>query len=151
MPVFVSHKREDKDKALEISSYLQRCGVACYVDILDPALKTTDDITDTIMRRVKQCTHLMAIVSAYTERSWWVPFEIGVASEIERRICSFQAAYASLPEFLKKWPILKNQAHLEVFVQNYRNDTAVPITEGRLQSPTILSAAQFHRELKARL
>lgn len=98
----MSHKREDKDKALGIAAYLQARSIVCYVDVLDPTLKTTDDTTKTIMTRVKLCTHLMAVVSSYTDRSWWVPFEIGVASEIERRICSFQAGATRLSEFLTK-------------------------------------------------
>lgn len=151
VPVFMSHKREDKERALQIAEYFRRHSIVCYVDVLDPTLKTTDDITSTIRERVKQCTHLMALVSTFTERSWWVPFEIGVATETERRISSFQTAASRLPEFLTKWPILKTQSDLDTFIRFYKRDAIVPISEGKVAHPQIRSASQFHRELKASL
>ena len=151
MPVFISHKREDKDNALRMAAHLKANGITCYVDVLDPTLKTTDDITETIMQRVKQCTHLMALVFSYTERSWWVPFEIGVATEIDRRISSFQSGNSALPEFLTKWPVLKTITDLDTFIRLYKRDTTVPIREGKVAHATIRSASQFHRELKASL
>ena len=151
MPVFLSHKSEDKPKALAIRGFLQGEGVTCYLDVLDPELQSTDDITSTIVTRVGQCTHLMAVVSHQTGKSWWVPFEIGVATETSKRISTFQTSYTSLPDFLKKWPIMKTDAHLREFVRLYRLDTSTPITERRHGSATIHSADQFHRSLKAAL
>jgi len=154
MPVFISHKYEDKQSALQISDYLRRRGVFSYVDVLDPTLKATDDITKTIMERISLCTHLMAVVSQYTEKSWWVPFEIGVGTEKDRRITSFQLpqlSVVSFPEFLSKWPILKSQQDLDTFIEFYRKDNIVALDEARSYSRSIFSADQFHRELKARL
>lgn len=149
MPVFLSHKYEDKQAALRIAQYLKQNGVLSYVDVLDPQLQTTDDITAKIMERIRQCTHLMAVVSRYTEKSWWVPFEIGVGSESERRITSYQLAYETLPEFLSKWPILKNQRDLDMFVRFYKQDKLVALSESFGQTKRVYSADQFHRELKA--
>lgn len=154
MPVFLSHKREDTEVAVRIGRYLTSNGVVCYIDVLDPTLKTTDDITDTIISRLKMCSHMMAVVSQYTERSWWVPFETGVATETEKRISSYDVGATNLPEFLSKWPILKSQRDLDLFIQFYRRDTQVPSGEKRASVPThseIRSAQQFHRELKASL
>ena len=46
----------------------------------------------------------MALVSSTTAESWWVPFEIGVATDKERRITSFALAAVKLPDFLTVWP-----------------------------------------------
>jgi TIR domain len=70
MPVFISHKSTDKPQALMIADYLDARGVSTYVDVLDPILQTTDDITGVIVRRVRQCTHLMAVTSVTTVNSW---------------------------------------------------------------------------------
>lgn len=152
MPVFLSHKREDKPKALEIAQYLRNKSIQCYVDVLDPELQTTDDITETLMKRVKQCTHLMAVVSDNTQKSWWVSFEIGVASELKRRITSFEIARANLPEFLEKWPILKTQSDLDLFAKFYKKDKSIALEEAHIfdstSSSKVFSADQFHRELK---
>lgn len=100
MPVFISHKSVDKPAALEIASYLRARGVQSYVDVLDPQLQSTDDITSVIVTRVRQCTHLMAVTSANTISSWWVPFEIGVATDQDRRISTYTLEATNLPDYL---------------------------------------------------
>ena len=151
MPVFISHKREDTGKAAEIAAYLSRKSVKCYIDLTDSSIQTTEDLTALLMRRVKECTHLMAIVSDYTIQSWWVPFEIGVASQLERRITSYRLSSVNLPDFLKKWPIMASQTDLDTFVEYYRVDSLVPNIERLFKAPQISNAAEFHRSLKAAL
>ena len=149
MPVFISHKKENKKEALLILYYLGSKGIKCYIDALDPELQTTDDITNILMKRVRECTHLMAVVSGYTKTSWWVPFEIGVASEIDRRITSYQLSEVSLPEFLTKWPILQNEKDLDTFIKFYKLDKTVPLYEGRDEKAFIETAERFHINLKS--
>lgn len=156
MPVFLSHKREDKQETLQIAEYLRSHKIICYVDVFDPQLQTTDDITKILIDRIGQCTHLMAIVSENTEKSWWVPFEIGVGTEKDRRITSFQLRNVTLPDFLTKWPIMKNKVHLDTFIRFYKRDNTVVVTEsldaiGGYTSKNIFTANQFHNELKASL
>lgn len=94
---------------------------------------------------------MMAVISNFTQGSWWVPFEIGVASEADRRITSYRLRYAELPQFLSKWPILKDQYDLAKFVQKYKEDALVSIHEGqayRAEMAKVQTADQFHRELK---
>jgi hypothetical protein len=150
MPVFLSHKREDKEAAVRVANFLTTHRVTCYLAILDPAIQTTDDITSTLMVKVRGCTHLMAVVSEYTQKSWWVPFEVGVASELDRRITTFRLTAVPLPDFLTKWPILRNEQDLLRFVEHYRRDDTVSLTEGKTHS-AYRSADQFHRSLKAAL
>lgn len=154
MPVFLSHKKEDEDKAMKIFEYFHGRGIKCYIDVLDPTLQTTTDITDSIMKRVKQCTHLMAVVSDNTQKSWWVSFEIGVASELKRRITSFDTGKTVIPEFLEKWPILSTTKHLELFVETYKRDESIRREEPYIFDSvraSISSDAQFHRELKSKI
>jgi hypothetical protein len=147
VPVFISHKSEDTSNAIMIANYLRSRGVQCYVDVLDPTIKTTDDLTKLLMSRVKQCSHLMAVVSTYTTQSWWVPFEIGVGSELDRRITSYKLSYVDLPDFLKKWPILSSLADLDSFVSIYKRDASIDFSEGRILS-SIQTSGTFHAELK---
>lgn len=151
MPVFISHKREDTKYALWVKATLEQQSVKCYVDVMDPELRTTDDLTATLMARIHMCTHLMAVVSDYTTQSWWVPFEIGVATEIDRRISTFQVSVTQLPDFLTKWPVLKSSSDLDLFVQTYRNDATVSFNEVRNAQAVLATAGAFHRELKRRL
>lgn len=148
MPVFISHKREDTNQALKIAEFLRVRRVICYVDVLDPMLPQSNDLTEYLLNRVKSCTHLMAVVSEATVLSWWVPFEVGVGSGIDKRISSYRTRVNTLPEFLSKWPILSTDAHLEQFVASYKNDRSISLEEGYKVNAAIQSADQFHRTLK---
>lgn len=150
MPVFISHKSVDKPAALEIASYLRVRGVQSYVDVLDPQLQSTDDITSVIVTRVRQCTHLMAVTSANTVSSWWVPFEIGVATDQDRRISTYALEATNLPDYLKKWPVLKTKAHLDQFIDLYQRDKVVAFSESTA-ARTVTSADNFHQSLKSRI
>lgn len=150
MPVFLSHKREDTNQTLSIAKYLRAKDVTCYVDVLDPYVKTTDDLTKLLMERVRQSSHLMAVVSDFTTQSWWVPFEIGVGSELDKRITTFRVSKVALPDFLNKWPVLTSHADLDKFVDLYRLDSTVQFGEARASTSvtSIQSADVFHAALK---
>jgi len=150
VPVFISHKSSDKSTALEIANYLKIRGVTCYVDVLDPVLQSTDDITSVIVQRIRACSHLMAVTSLDTAKSWWVPFEIGVATDQDRRIATYALQPADLPDYLKKWPIMNNAQHLDAFVELYKRDKTVAFSESNF-ARDILSADSFHRSLKSHL
>lgn len=150
MPVFISHKSADKPSALQIAEYMRARGVPSYLDVLDPQLQTTDDITSVIVSRVRQCSHLMAVTSAQTVSSWWVPFEIGVATDQDRRICTFALEATTLPDYLKKWPVLKNTNHLDQFIDLYKRDSIVSFSESAAVR-SVTSADSFHKTLKSRL
>jgi len=79
---FISHKAEDAEKAQRISLYLQRQGIAFYLDLLDDGLFGGGEIlTNHLRSKLNECTHLLAIITNNTKFSWWVPFEIGLATE----------------------------------------------------------------------
>ena len=124
MPVFISHRHTDSNKAANISRQLQIAGIQNYLDVLDPDAQKVDDITSHITEKMKICTHIIAVVSRETALSWWVLFEIGEATALERRISTYQTGYAQLPEYLAKWPIMTTDFHLNMFIQEYRNESA---------------------------
>jgi len=69
MPVFLSHRKTDKASALNIFAYLETNNIKCYIDEFDDALQKSKNITDIIMSRISQCSHLMAIMSYNTSGS----------------------------------------------------------------------------------
>ena len=154
MPVFISHRTADDSKAKALASHLyDRHSIKCYVDDFDPEAATTRRITDLILERLGQCTHLMALVTNATVGSWWVPFEIGAARQSDRRITTFDASSVSLPEYLKEWPVLTQDVHLDIFADAYHKDRAGrPILEKYAQyQRSIASASEFHTVLKSAL
>ena len=106
MPVFISYQSDDRRIALSIRDRLREWSIPTYIDVMDPSLKTAEDITAVIVAALGECTHLMAVISQHTVSSWWVPFEIGVATKDDRRITSYRSDSVPLPDFLKIWPVL---------------------------------------------
>ncbi len=153
MPVFISHRTQDDDKAKTIAWYLKQRDVPCYLDDFDPRLKSTRHITALLVDAIRRCTHLMALITNATRDSWWVPFEVGVAREAPRRITSYDSSTETLPEYLAEWPVLTTQQHLEKFATAYHRDKAAkPLREKYAAAyRTIVTPDDFHRELKASL
>lgn len=118
MKVFVSHKKEDQYIAGAVAERLSRNGAQVYLDVIDPdAHKAGDDLADYIRAALSTCTDLMAVVSTKTKESWWVPWEIGVASEKEYPLSTFAGENCELPLYLKKWPYLRSLADIDTYVR----------------------------------
>lgn len=151
MPVFISHRTADDAKAQALAFRLYTYhNIKCYLDDFDPEARTTHEITNLILGRINMCTHLMALVTNATVGSWWVPFEIGVARQGDRRITTFDASSVTLPEFLSEWPVMTTEAHLDLFAEAYHRDrSAKPIMEKYARdSRPIGTADDFHNLLK---
>lgn len=155
MPVFISHKDVDKNKALALYQHLRSHGINSYVDVLDNTTQTTDDITALITKRMSECTHLIAVMSDATKDSWWVPFEIGEATFGDRRITSFDTGCRyNFPEYLKKWPVMKSELHLKMFISAYKSENRALIFKESLGSRNMQvskNADTFHHDLKSRI
>ena len=154
MPVFISYRHKDRDAALGVAAVMQQYGIKTYLDVLDPQSQTTDQITEVITARMKDCTHLIAVVSENTEGSWCVPFEIGEATIIDNRIATFQVGYVTLPEYLKKWPKMTTMEHLKLFAIAYKADYPLAFNRklgGESVSTSSRSSEQFHYNLKRNL
>ncbi|MEN8342597.1 TIR domain-containing protein [Acinetobacter baumannii] len=168
MPVFISYRHTDRQKALDVATKLRINNITCYLDVIDDESKTTNDITEVITKNIKKCSHLLAIISPNTNGSWWVPFEIGEATIADRRICSYAykeftflwrsslSNYKSfLPEYLHKWPLLLSDYDLDIFIQEYKKDSErasfEDIRSTTFSSLTRTGAEDFHRKLKGLL
>lgn len=151
MPVLVSHGRDDEKKALHIAEHLTKHGLVGHAELFDPETQSAHDITTKVMERIHLCTHVMVVMSNYSEDAWWLPFALGVGSAFDKRITSYQSAKSQTPEFLKKWPVLKKQKNLDHFVRFYRQDTIVALSASHGDTKRIATVDQFHRELKALL
>jgi len=151
MPVFISHSSKDNSTAKRVYDLLVLAGIKCYIDELDPVLKTTDDVTKVILKRITECSHLLAVVSYSTAQSWWVPFEIGSGSATERRISTYKTSIMGLPDYLTKWPIMKSEEDLKYFIELYKKDALFIKMDGReytAKTAEIQTAEAFHDKLK---
>lgn len=116
MRIFISHQKADESKALVVAASLRALGHTCYLDTIDPFLaKNGDDLADHIRTELGKCDCLLAVVSAATKQSSWVPWEVGVATEKDFPLGTYLTDNSEPLEFMKKWPVLRTSGHLAVF------------------------------------
>lgn len=156
MSVFISYRHTDRVTALLIQQRLSERGIQTYLDVLDVESINAENITATISKNILQATHLIAVMSHDTAKSWWVPFEIGEATITNRRIASYRTGAVQLPEYLEMWPQMSELRHLDHFISEYQSQKSRSLFESfesRSASRTDEGglAREFHANLKAKL
>lgn len=157
--IFISHQQQDSAPAITVKNHLKtRHGIECYLDVIDPNLVKGEDIADHVRKELDECSHLLAVVSSATKGSWWVPWEIGVATEKDYPLASF-GTNVELPEFLTRWPYLKSLTDLDKYAeavkQTYKPRNIIGLEEKTLDSATASASRsgtkQFYRALRSKL
>lgn len=160
MPVFISHRTADDGIARAVRDRLSNVhGITCYLDDLDKEAgyaNQSNRVTALIVRRLNDCTNLLALVTQNTRGSWWVPFEVGVARQAPRIITSYtNLAQGELPEFLTEWPVLRGENAIDTFARYYKQQVAIVkrafVDKTSLASEGIAGIDAFHRQLKTAL
>lgn len=153
--VFISHKLEDAQQAKAIADRLRNVHqIDSYLDVLDPVIgKTGEELARYVRDKLATCTQLLAVVTAATKESWWVPWEIGVASEKDYPLATYGGTTA-LPDFLKKWPVLKSEQHLDAYarVSQQAHRERLLLERTATASTARKSATQeFYRSLRSQI
>lgn len=107
--IFISHKNEDVDAAVEIGNHIMNdFGYDIYLDLYDATLQAADEegdietIVKSIQDGLKYSTHLLCIVTEKSKESWWIPYEIGYAQANNKKTASLKLKKAEyLPTFLR--------------------------------------------------
>lgn len=127
MKVFISHKREDGQIATLIERQLKVNNVETYLDILEPIVFNDGKaLTEHIKSSVNSCTDILVVMSSATKMSQWVPFEIGMAAQVDLPTVTYLAETVQLPDYLTYWPCLHQLADIGKYVA-VRNNTAQEI------------------------
>lgn len=156
MKVFISHQRHDFTLAAAVAARLRIVhAIDCYVDVIDPYYGgPVETLADHIREEMAKCTQLLAIVSASTSSSQWVPWEIGVATEKSFPLATFSGANHIPPEFLRKWPYLRSESDLDEYARISKR-TARSLMEKRARFDAGYArrsaTSEFFTELKASL
>lgn len=160
MKIFISHQKADSTLAGKISTYLKaNHQIDSYLDLIDPnASQAGDKLGEYLRNEMGKCTQLMAVVSENTKGSWWVPWEIGIATEKDHPIATFADDDTVLPEYLKKWPYLKTQNDLDVYAKAvkastnlFENSRKVRAAFESIESTRHSSTQEFYRSIRAGL
>jgi hypothetical protein len=96
----------------------------------------------------------MAVVSEVTKLSWWVPWEIGVATERRYPLATFGAGRCELPDYLRKWPYLAAESDIDTFVRISRATESLVEQEVRHKTQDMARAVyadRFFRDIRSAL
>lgn len=117
MKVFISHQQSDSQLASSVAHRLRTTHeIDCYLDVVDPNANHSGDALGEYLRdEMGKCTQLMAVVSTNTKGSWWVPWEIGIATEKDYPIATYAGHTITLPEYLTKWPYMTTVSDLDKY------------------------------------
>jgi hypothetical protein len=99
--VFISHQRADTHRGERVACLLDHCGLNGWLDVHDPTLIAANQLPQNDPRRsvliaaiieiaLLNSTHIIALHSANSNASRWVPYEFGRAKS--HSIVSWQAA-----------------------------------------------------------
>jgi len=154
--IFISHQRTDSMLATRIAERLRvQHQLDCYLDVIDTALTESGQaLADYVRAQLSKCTQLLAVVSPATRESWWVPWEIGVATEKNFPLATYSGSFSRLPEFLHKWPVLKTDADLDQYAaaskayqRQYQEQRRVVVEAAAQRS----AAAEFYHTLRGQI
>lgn len=161
MKVFISHKQEDSEVAKDIANALWRNNTLYYLDTMDPQItRDGKELTEHIKSHLNDCTDILVVMSEQTRFSQWVPFEVGMAAQLELPTVTYLQAYVDLPEFLSYWPRLRGIADISTYVSTRKGARTQPrpINEGwrptfeyRADSRPQIDIPEFYSQLKSRL
>ena len=154
MKVFISHKQEDATAALAILRVFRSHEVDTYLDVLDSFGDDGEALTNHIKAQLNTCTDIVVVISEKTKDSWWVPFEVGMAAQIDMPTASFLQSGVILPSFLSYWPRLKSELDVKKYIEIRRNvETEM---QSRYENFSVASrrrfeTPEFYRQLKSAL
>ena len=141
MPVFISYRHSERLDAHIINERLLLEGIVTRLELFDSAQHSAEDPCISLCHRLYNATHLIAVVSPVTAADWWLPWQLGAATALHRRIALYQSGSGCLPCYQQRWPRMHEREHLELFVRAYQDDGM----------SCRASAEAFHADLRARI
>lgn len=125
--IFLSHKKDDKNKTRNLATYIKQLGIDVYLDEYDKKLQASTiakdslGIVEAIEKGIVSATDLLCVLSDKTEKSWWVPFEIGMARAHGKNLGAVYLNKNSLnlPEYLLIIPKYSTEIEFENYIKAY--------------------------------
>jgi hypothetical protein len=107
--VFISYSNVDEGFAKQLTHILDGIGIEYFLDSKD--IKVSDSISDKVRKGLSACSAVVVIISPASLKSQWVPYEIGHATALGKKIIPL-LTHPSLevPTYLHD---LKYTTHLE--------------------------------------
>lgn len=153
LKIFISHQRDDAVLASQVSRRLAVYGISSYLDVIDPNTTSAgDELGEYLRGQLARCQQLLAVVSSKTQSSWWVPWEIGIATEKDLPIATFAGDDAQLPEYFLKWPYLTTMLEVDQYAKiSLKSDQIFEVRKAETASAGVgrhAATAEYYREMR---
>jgi hypothetical protein len=114
--LFISHRKDDEDRARDVAALAQVEGFQVWLDVLDATLQGTAQastgtaadalaIALIIEMALLNCTHVIALITPRTPGTYWVPYEYGRVKDSSpqslRAACWIDQDVTYRPEYLE--------------------------------------------------
>lgn len=119
--VFVSYKNTDRLTALDLAKDLDQKGRRVFIDVHDDSLMPGQkDLDDALLTAIRNSDTMIVVVSDDTQKSWWVPWEIGVSTPFRKPKALYKPqAHRALPAYLKRLRRLRDSSQANSWVFAY--------------------------------
>ncbi|MDD0974287.1 molecular chaperone Tir [Pseudomonas fontis] len=155
MSVFICYRHTERLYAFILNERLKLEGIDTCLEMFDAeSHQTTDDVCGIFQRNIVDCTHLVMVLGSHVPDAWWLPFGLGAATLLNRRVTLYQGG--DLPaDYLQRWPTLSNREHIDLFVRAYHDEQtfcrAIVADEQDGRQNNRANAEFFHIDLKAKI
>ncbi|MCL8298907.1 MULTISPECIES: molecular chaperone Tir [Pseudomonas] len=155
MPVFISYHQNERLDAFILNERLLLEGIPTQLVPFDSEGQTHDDLQGSFCQHMADATHWIGVLcEAYTE-DLWTAWLLGAAAMADRRVTFYHPDSTELPQGLRKWPVMRERAHIDLFVRAYHDEQtfgramASPAGDGVVSDRD--NADFFHADLKAKI
>jgi len=145
--VFISYAHEDEEEAKAVEALLRELEADPFRD--ESKLRLGDRITPSVQEELDQCLALLVILSRHSLKSLWVPYEVGRAEALGKRVIPYLTnARLKVPHYMRDLIFAKS---LEDIRSYFTRDFPMDGPEAkRLESEQLLFRDQFHNAESAR-
>ncbi|MFJ4345838.1 molecular chaperone Tir [Pseudomonas sp. NPDC089401] len=155
MPVFISYCQEAQLDAFILNERLLLEGITAQLVLFGDVGQTPDDLYGSCCQQMSDATHWIGLLPAGPGEHWWTAWLLGAAVMANRRVSFYRAGDEALPGYLGKWPVMRERAHIDLFVRAYHDECtferAMVLPAGRGSCVDRDNADFFHADLKAKI
>ena len=155
MPVFISYRHEERLDAFILNERLLLEGITAQLVEFGADGQTRADAHGSACQQMNDATHWIGLLPADAGDDWWTAWLLEAAVTANRRVSFYHRGESELPEHLGRWPVMRERAHIDLFVRAYHDECTfqramtLPVEHGSGIDRD--NADFFHADLKAKI
>ncbi|HGA2319746.1 TPA: molecular chaperone Tir [Pseudomonas putida] len=155
MPVFISYRHEERLDAFILNERLLLEGITAQLVEFGADGQVCEDHHGSVCQQMNDATHWIGLLPAAASDDWWIAGLLEAAIAANRRVSFYHRGDGELPEYLARWPVMRERAHIDLFVRAYHDECtfqrAMILPAERGSSVDRDNADFFHADLKAKI